>query len=83
MKTYLCNEYKPWTLDELKNGILEFWKNLTPAVCQQYINHLQRVIPKVIEMGGAASGFIVSLLSYMYILFAGYWTCVYRMAQPT
>ena len=57
MKTFLRNEYKPRTLDALKNGIRAFWKTLTPAVCQRYINHLHRVIPKVIEMDGAASGF--------------------------
>ena len=57
MKTFLRNEYKPRTLDALKNGIRVFWKTLTPAVCQRYVNHLHRVIPKVIEMDGAASGF--------------------------
>ena len=34
MKTFLRNEYKPRTLDALKNGIRAFWKTLTPAVCQ-------------------------------------------------
>ena len=36
---------------------LEFWKSITPNVCAKYISHLQKVILKVIQVNGAASGF--------------------------
>ena len=57
MKEFLRKEYKPKGLEDLKKGIREFWKTLTPSVCTRYINHLHRVIPKVIEENGGPSGF--------------------------
>lgn len=57
LKTYLRTEYKPKNLQDLKNGILQFWKQMTPTVCQKYISHLHKVIPKVIELNGEPSGF--------------------------
>ena len=49
------NSLKPRNLDELKQGIQQFWETLTPDVCQQYIEHLQKVIPKVIQVQGGPS----------------------------
>jgi len=44
-------------LDQLKRGIESFWSTLTPAVCRKYIGHLQKVIPKVVEVGGEPTGY--------------------------
>ena len=57
MKEFLRNAYKPRGLEELKSGIKEFWMKLTPEVCTKYINHLQTVIPIVIEKHGGPSGY--------------------------
>ena len=38
-------------------GIHNFWETVTVSKCQKYIRHLRKVIPKVIEVQGAATGF--------------------------
>ena len=55
-KRYLRTQAKPKTVPELNQGIKEFWKTLTPQVCTKYIDHLLKVVPKVIEVNGAPSG---------------------------
>ena len=57
LKQYLRNQYKPKNLDELKQGIQEFWITLTPEVCQKYIKHLDKVILKIVEINGEPSGY--------------------------
>lgn len=57
LKQYLRNVYKPKNLEELREGIKQFWATLTPAVCTRYIQHLKKVIPKVIEYEGGPSGY--------------------------
>jgi len=57
LKQYLRNVYKPKNLEESKNGIQQFWVTLTPEVCTRYIQHIQKVIPKVIENNGGPSGY--------------------------
>lgn len=57
LKQYLRNVYKPKNLDELKEGIQQFWATLTPDICTRYIMHLKKVIPKVIEQKGGPSGY--------------------------
>ena len=57
MKNYLRTHAKPKNTEELRAAIKEFWKTLTPSVCKCYIGHLRRVIPKVIEVDGAPSGY--------------------------
>lgn len=57
LKQYLRNTYKPRNLEQLKNGIKQFWATLTPDVCQQYIRHLDKVIPVVIQKEGNPSGY--------------------------
>lgn len=57
LKQYLRGTYKPKNLTELKEGIAQFWQSLTPEVCQHYINHLKKVVPKVIEEGEGPSGY--------------------------
>jgi hypothetical protein len=48
---------KPKDIHELRMGIKEFWKTMTLEVCKQYVSHLWKVIPKVIEVEGAPSGY--------------------------
>ena len=57
MKNYLCTHAKPKNTAELRAGIKAFWKTLTPDACKRYVGHSRRVIPKVIEVDGAPSGF--------------------------
>lgn len=57
MKQYLRSTYKPKNLHELKDGIQRFWLTLTPDVCRRYINHLHKVIPKVVQVEGEPSGY--------------------------
>ena len=57
MKQYIRNNVKPRNMQELKSGIEEFWRTLTPAVCQKYVSHLKKVIPKVLEEDGGPSGY--------------------------
>ena len=42
---------------ELIDGIQEFWKTVSVAKCRPYIGHLRKVIPRVIELEGSASGY--------------------------
>ena len=54
---YLRYNYKPTSLATLKAGIVEFWKSMTPVVCSKNISHLYKVMPRVVELDGCASGF--------------------------
>jgi len=57
LKQYLRNTYKPRNMTELKARIERFWQSLTAEVCKQYINHLNKVVLKVIEVDGNPSGY--------------------------
>ena len=57
LKEYICREVKPKTKVELVAGIIEFWSKVDRNKCMKYIGHLRRVIPKVIELNSAASGY--------------------------
>ena len=57
LKEYLRREVKPRTKDELVGGIQEFWGSVSGEKCRKYIRHLHKVIPRVIELGGAATGY--------------------------
>ena len=57
IKERLRNDYKPRTKDELVAGIQDIWKSITPEKCRKYISHLDKVLPKVIEREGRASGY--------------------------
>jgi len=47
----------PRTKEQLV-GIKTIWKeNMTPQLCQQYVSHLTKVIPAVVENEGGASGY--------------------------
>ena len=38
-------------------GISDYLQTLTPDSCTKYISHLKKVIPKVVSLLGAASGY--------------------------
>ena len=57
LKEYIRREVKPHTKDELISGIKEFWETVTDEKCRKYIRHLQKVMPKIIELKGAATGY--------------------------
>jgi len=57
LKEYLRREVKPRTKQELIDGIRAFWETVDIAKCTKYIQHLRKVMPKVIELQGAATGY--------------------------
>lgn len=57
LKEFIRREVKPKTKDELIQGIIQFWRTVDVAKCKKYIGHLRKVIPKVIELEGAATGY--------------------------
>ena len=57
MKEYLRREVKPKVKQELIDGIQEFWATVDIDKCTRYIRHLRKVIPRVIELDGAATGY--------------------------
>ena len=57
LKYFLRNNYKPTNLESLEAGIVEFWQKMTPEVCTKFISHIYKVMPKVIECNGGASGY--------------------------
>ena len=57
LKEFIRREVKPRTKQELVDGILKFWRTVCVAKCNKYIDHLKKVIPKVIELNGDATGY--------------------------
>ena len=57
LKEFLRWEIKPKNKQELVEGILKFWNTVDTAKCQKYIRHLWKVVPRVIELDGAATGY--------------------------
>ena len=57
LKEYVRREVKPTTKLELITGINAFWATVDESKCCRYINHLNKVIPKVIETNGDATGY--------------------------
>ncbi len=57
LKEFIRREVKPKNKDELINGIREFWKTVDKQKCTKYIRHLRKVIPKIIELNGCATGY--------------------------
>ena len=56
LKHYLRKIVKPTNKETLVSGITEFWTKLTPERCTRYINHIQKVLPVVLEKRGCATG---------------------------
>ena len=57
LKEFNQREVKSQIKDELVAGIIRFWDTMTVDKCKKYINHLKKVIMKVIELSGAATGY--------------------------
>ncbi len=57
LKEYIRREVKPRIKDELVAGIKEFWSTVDVRKCTKYIGHLRKVLPRVIELEGAATGY--------------------------
>ena len=57
LKEYLRREIKPTTKQQLIDGIYAFWRTVDEEKCTKYIRHLRKVLPRIIELEGAATGF--------------------------
>ena len=57
LKTHLRDQMKPRNQAELIAGIKSFWKTMTPSVCSKFISHLEKVIPRVVEVDGGPTGY--------------------------
>ena len=57
LNEFIRREVKPITKDQLIQGITQFWITVDVAKCSKYIGHLKKVISKVIELEGAATGY--------------------------
>ena len=56
---------------QLIDGTLAFWRTVDRAKCGKYIAHLRKVIPKVIQVKGEASIYLLYelLLIFIFIYF--------------
>ena len=50
-------EVKPKTKQELIEGIRTFWARVDTHKYRRYIGHLRKVLPKIIEVQGDATGY--------------------------
>ena len=57
LKEFLRREVKPKTKEELVTGSQQFWETVDVPKCRQYIRHLRKVIPPIIELDGDATGY--------------------------
>lgn len=57
LKEYIRQEVKPRMKAELVERIQQFWETMDFAKCIKYIRHLRKVIPRVIEVEGDATGY--------------------------
>ena len=81
LKEFIRREVKPISQQKLADGIKEFWSTVDVAKCRKYISHLRKVIPKVIELKGAATCYgIRQSLNRLFskpLLFKKFLICVY------
>ena len=54
MKEFIRREVKPHSKEELVQEIQQVWSTVNSEKCRKHIRHLDKVIPKVIELEGAA-----------------------------
>ena len=57
LKEFIRREVKPKVKQELIDGILAFWNLVDREKCRRYIRHLRKVLPKIIEVNGCATGY--------------------------
>lgn len=57
LKEYIRGVIKPKNKQELVDGIVRFWTTVDVPKCQRYINHLRKVLPRVIEVQGEPTGY--------------------------
>ena len=57
LKEHIRAQVKPRNLNEHVNGIKDFWSTVSKEKCCKYISHLRKVIPRVIELEGNATGY--------------------------
>ena len=57
LKEFIRREIKPQSKEELIDGIGSFWENVNTHKCRRYINHLNKVLPKAIEVNGEPTGY--------------------------
>ena len=57
LKEFIRRETKPKSKQQLIDGIQLFWSTMTEEKCCRYINHIHKVIPKVLENSGNATGY--------------------------
>ena len=58
LKHYINKVVKPLKKEDHVQGIKNFWSTMmTPELCTRYINHIQKVLPAVVEQEGKASGY--------------------------
>ena len=48
---------KPRSKEELVGAIKTFWRSVDVAKCKRYIKHLEKVLPRMVELNGAATGY--------------------------
>lgn len=57
LKKFIRREVKPTTKSGLVAGINQFWNTVDAQKCNKYINHLKKVVPRVISLDGVATGY--------------------------
>ena len=57
LKEHLRARVKPHNFEQLVAGITSFWGSVDREKCARYIGHLRKVIPKIIEVQGDATGY--------------------------
>lgn len=56
LKEYLRREVNSRNKNELVKGIIEFWLSMDQPKCLKYIKNLRKVIPRIEELHGSATG---------------------------
>ena len=57
LKEIIRREVKPQTEQDSVDGIERFWSTVSVSKCKKYIRHLRKVLPRVIELNGDATGY--------------------------
>ena len=57
LQEYIRWVIKPANKEELIQGIRQFWDTVDVQKCRRYIGHLKRVLPRIVELDGDATGF--------------------------